>query len=58
MASLIPGYECDNFIFYRQKENKHECWVTEFAYNQNNHQKPLLLHLQNHPPYSEHQLLQ
>ncbi len=31
MASLIPGYEYDIFISYRQKDNKHDGWVTEFA---------------------------
>ncbi len=30
MASLIPGYEYDIFISYRQKDNKHDGWVTEF----------------------------
>ena len=33
MASLIPGYEYDIFISYRQKDNKHDCWVTEFVDN-------------------------
>jgi TolB-like protein len=31
MASLIPGYEYDIFISYRQKDNKHDSWVTEFV---------------------------
>ena len=31
MASLIEGYEYDIFISYRQKDNKHDGWVTEFA---------------------------
>jgi TolB-like protein len=31
MASLIPGYEYDIFISYRQKDNKYDGWVTEFA---------------------------
>jgi len=31
MASLIPGYESDIFISYRQKENKHDGWVTELV---------------------------
>ena len=31
MASLIPGYEYDIFISYRQKDNKYDSWVTEFA---------------------------
>jgi hypothetical protein len=33
MASIIPGYEYDIFISYRQKDNKHEGWVTEFVNN-------------------------
>jgi TolB-like protein/Tfp pilus assembly protein PilF len=33
MASLIPGYQYDIFISYRQKDNKHDCWVTEFVNN-------------------------
>ena len=33
MASLIPGFEYDIFISYRQKDNKHNCWVTEFVDN-------------------------
>ena len=31
MASIIPGYEYDIFISYRQKDNKLEGWVTEFV---------------------------
>ena len=31
MASLIPGYEYDVFISYRQKDNKHDSWVSEFV---------------------------
>jgi hypothetical protein len=31
MASLIPGFEYDIFISYRQKDNKHNGWVTEFV---------------------------
>ena len=31
MGSLIPGYEYDIFISYRQKDNKHDGWVTEFV---------------------------
>ena len=30
MASLIPGYEYDIFISYRQKDNKGDRWVGEF----------------------------
>jgi tetratricopeptide (TPR) repeat protein len=33
MASLIPGYEYDIFISYRQKDNKHDGWVTDFVNN-------------------------
>jgi TolB-like protein len=33
MPSLIPGYEYDIFISYRQKDNKHDGWVTEFVNN-------------------------
>ena len=31
MASIIPGYEYDVFISYRQKDNKYDGWVTEFV---------------------------
>ncbi len=31
MASLIPGFEYDIFISYRQKDNKHDHWVTDFV---------------------------
>jgi len=31
MASIISGYEYDIFISYRQKDNKHDGWVTEFV---------------------------
>jgi TolB-like protein len=31
MASLILGYEYDIFISYRQKDNKHDSWVSEFV---------------------------
>jgi len=33
MSSIIPGYEYDIFISYRQKDNKHDGWVTEFVEN-------------------------
>ena len=33
MASLIPGYEYDIFISYRQKDNKYDGWVTDFVDN-------------------------
>ena len=31
MASLIPGFEYDIFISYRQKDNKGDTWVSEFV---------------------------
>jgi TolB-like protein len=33
MPSIIPGYEYDIFISYRQKDNKHDGWVTQFVNN-------------------------
>jgi hypothetical protein len=33
MASIICGYNYDIFISYRQKDNKHDGWVTEFVDN-------------------------
>jgi len=33
MPSLIPGFEYDIFISYRQKDNKYDGWVTEFVTN-------------------------
>src|SRR5664280_2623686 len=33
MPSIIPGYEYDIFISYRQKDNKYDGWVTEFVAN-------------------------
>jgi adenylate cyclase len=33
MASIVPGYEYDIFISYRQKDNKHDGWVAEFVNN-------------------------
>jgi hypothetical protein len=30
MASIIPGYEYDIFISYRQKDNRYDGWVNEF----------------------------
>ena len=33
MTSIIKGYNYDIFISYRQKDNKHDGWVTEFAEN-------------------------
>lgn len=31
MPSIIPGYEYDIFISYRQKDNRGERWVTDFV---------------------------
>ena len=31
MAAILPGYTYDIFISYRQKDNKHDGWVTEFV---------------------------
>ncbi len=33
MSGIIPGYTYDIFISYRQKDNKHDGWVTEFVEN-------------------------
>ena len=33
MSSIIPCYEYDIFISYRQKDNKYDGWVTEFVEN-------------------------
>ena len=33
MSSIIEGYNYDIFISYRQKDNKHDGWVTEFVEN-------------------------
>jgi tetratricopeptide (TPR) repeat protein len=33
VPSLIPGFEYDIFISYRQKDNKYDGWVTEFVDN-------------------------
>jgi len=33
MSSIIEGYNYDIFISYRQKDNKHDGWVTEFVKN-------------------------
>ncbi|HAM09705.1 MAG: hypothetical protein A2X05_10435 [Bacteroidetes bacterium GWE2_41_25] len=35
MGSLIPEYEYDIFISYRQKDNKHDGWVTQYVDNLN-----------------------
>ena len=33
MSSIIEGYNYDIFISYRQKDNKHDAWVTKFVEN-------------------------
>jgi tetratricopeptide (TPR) repeat protein len=33
MASILPGYEFDIFISYRQKDNRHDHWVSDFVDN-------------------------
>lgn len=33
MPSLLPGYEYDIFISYRQKDNTYDGWVTQFVSN-------------------------
>lgn len=33
MPSIVPGYEYDIFISYRQKDNKHNGWITSFVEN-------------------------
>lgn len=33
MPSLLPGYEYDIFISYRQKDNTYDGWVTDFVSN-------------------------
>jgi TolB-like protein len=33
MPSVVPGFEYDIFISYRQKDNKYDGWVTEFVDN-------------------------
>jgi hypothetical protein len=33
MASILPDYEYDIFISYRQKDNKYDGWITEFVTN-------------------------
>jgi tetratricopeptide (TPR) repeat protein len=35
MSSIIPGFEYDIFISYRQKDNKYDGWVTDFVDNLN-----------------------
>jgi hypothetical protein len=31
MASIIPGYEYDIFVSYRQKDKKGDRWMSEFV---------------------------
>ena len=31
MSGIVPGYNYDIFISYRQNDNKHDGWVTEFV---------------------------
>ena len=31
MPSILPGYEYDIFISYRQNDNKHDGWVSNFV---------------------------
>ncbi len=33
MPAIVPGYEYDIFISYRQNDNKYDGWVTEFVEN-------------------------
>jgi len=33
MPSILPGYEYDIYISYRQKDNEYDGWVTEFVEN-------------------------
>lgn len=33
MASIVPGFEYDIFISYRQNDNKYDQWVSEFVHN-------------------------
>jgi len=33
VLGIVPGYEYDIFISYRQKDNKYDGWVTEFVDN-------------------------
>jgi tetratricopeptide (TPR) repeat protein len=33
MPSIVPGYEYDIFISYRQKDNKYDGWVSDFVNN-------------------------
>ena len=33
MPSIIPRYEYDIFISYRQNDNKYDQWVSDFVHN-------------------------
>jgi len=33
MPSLVPGYEYDIFISYRQNDNRYDGWVRDFVSN-------------------------
>ena len=33
MSSLVPGFEYDIFISYRQKDNKYDGWISDFVAN-------------------------
>jgi len=33
MPSIVPGFEYDIFISYRQNDNKYDQWVSEFVHN-------------------------
>ena len=35
MSGILPGYEYDIFVSYRQKDNEYDGWVTEFVNNLN-----------------------
>jgi len=37
MSSIIEGFNYDIFISYRQKENKHDLWVSEFVKDLNSY---------------------
>jgi len=45
MPSLIPGYEYDIFISYRQKDNKGDRWVSEFLETPETHWAQMALFL-------------
>jgi len=41
MPGIIEGYNYDIFIPYRQKDNKHDGWVTKFVNNLKVNSNPL-----------------